>query len=39
MNLEIIILNSKMANMETEKVENLEQENKSLLQRMGLKKP
>ena len=31
--------NSKMAKMETEKVENLEEENKSLLQRMGLKKP
>jgi hypothetical protein len=39
MHSEIIILNSKMAKMETEKVENLEEENKSLLQRMGLKKP
>ena len=39
MHSEIIILNSKMAKIETEKVENLEEENKSLLQRMGLKRP
>ena len=39
MHSEIIILNSKMAKMEAEKVENLEEENRSLLQRMGLKKP
>ena len=39
MHSEIIILNSKMAKIETEKVEDLEEENRSLLQRMGLKRP
>ena len=33
MHSEIIILNSKMAKMEAEKVENLEEENRSLLQK------
>ena len=46
MHSEIIILNSKMSDMEREHVEELEhhneeliEENRSLLQRMGLKKP
>ena len=39
MQSEIIILISKMAKIETEKVEDLEEENRSLLQRMGLKRP
>ena len=46
MHSEIIILNSKMADMEREHVEELEhhneelvEENRSLLQKMGLKRP
>ena len=36
---EVTVLNQKMANLEAKKVENLEIENRSLMQKLGLKKP
>ena len=36
---EVTILNQKMANLEAKKVKNLEEENKSLMQKLGLKRP
>ncbi len=36
---EVTVLNQKMANLEAEKVQNLEIENRSLMQKLGLKKP
>tara|TARA_R100000656_G_scaffold24933_1_gene21852 strand:+ start:60 stop:323 length:264 start_codon:yes stop_codon:yes gene_type:complete len=36
---EVTVLNQKMANMEKEHVKELEEENRSLMQKLGLKKP
>tara|TARA_R110002020_G_scaffold119689_1_gene273028 strand:+ start:334 stop:594 length:261 start_codon:yes stop_codon:yes gene_type:complete len=36
---EVTILNEKMAKIESKKIENLETENKTLMQKLGLKRP
>ena len=36
---EVTVLNQKMANMEKEHVKELEDENRSLMQKLGVKKP
>ena len=35
---EVTILNEKMANIEAKKIQNLEEENKSLMEKIGLKR-
>ena len=36
---EVTVLNQKMASLEAKKVQNLEEENRGLMQKLGLKKP